>query len=235
MWILAILIVLFLLGAAIWVVGGSSKDKTQHQPDNRPTYTPPIPHTSIAPPPTTYYDDDPVSYYYDDPAYQPFRRDEYLPAEKEKELVQVDSQGIPNFVLARQRGQIVVKIPGRGVINPRSRTLYKTGVFIFRTRGTDYYQPEGKRGSFTAGKSVGLVREPNNKYDPNAVKVTRPNSTAPVGYVNKQNAARMAKIMDSGKSFEAISMKGDKTGVHGPFYVLAAQPHVMEYLLSTLK
>ena len=49
--------------------------------------------------------------------------------------------------------------------------------------------------------AVFLVREPNNKYDKNAVKVMT--LLGQVGYVAKDYAEILAEMMDSGRIFQA--------------------------------
>lgn len=58
----------------------------------------------------------------------------------------------------------------------------------------------------TTNTRIALVREPNNSYDPNAVKVIAvvkktdgTKNTVCLGYLPKAEAARIAPVMDSGK------------------------------------
>ena len=55
----------------------------------------------------------------------------------------------------------------------------------------------GNADGIAAGESVQLVREPNNAYDPNAIRVNlRTGET--LGYLTKEVAAVFAKQLDSG-------------------------------------
>ena len=55
---------------------------------------------------------------------------------------------------------------------------------------------------------------------------------APVGYVNKQNAKRLAPLMDAGADLVAVSLRGSPPGVTGLVpHVLAAERGLIEHLL----
>lgn len=56
--------------------------------------------------------------------------------------------------------------------------------------------------SCVLGESLQLVREPENPYDKNAIRVFRPNGLD-VGYMPQDNAAEIAPRMDSGETFFA--------------------------------
>ncbi len=56
-----------------------------------------------------------------------------------------------------------------------------------------------------------LVREPGNKYDKNAVAI-HASGAGCVGYVNKQNAARLSKHLGVGEEYMAIFTSGCKRG-----------------------
>ena len=55
----------------------------------------------------------------------------------------------------------------------------------------------GNADGITSGESVQLVREPNNAYDPNAIRVILRNGET-LGYLTKEVAAIFAKQLDSG-------------------------------------
>jgi hypothetical protein len=64
-----------------------------------------------------------------------------------------------------------------------------------------------------------LEREPDNEYDPNAIKVLLPvrqgQFKLELGYIPKEMAARIAPEMDSGRKFSAnfrTKILNDKTG-----------------------
>jgi HIRAN domain len=52
------------------------------------------------------------------------------------------------------------------------------------------------------GERIQFVREPSNRYDPNAIKVCRANGEQ-IGHVGKDDAARLADELDAGHTFLA--------------------------------
>lgn len=53
------------------------------------------------------------------------------------------------------------------------------------------------------GEFIGLLREPDNKYDKNAIKVMNQHGMQ-LGYIPKDLARDLAKYMDLGISFNAV-------------------------------
>ena len=60
----------------------------------------------------------------------------------------------------------------------------------------------GHTNGIVSGESVDLVREPNNAYDPNAIRVNLQNGET-LGYLTKEFAAVFAKQLDSGGDIQA--------------------------------
>ena len=52
------------------------------------------------------------------------------------------------------------------------------------------------------GEELTLVREPTNKYDPNAVQIV--SRIGQIGYIPRADAAWIAPLMDNGTSFSAV-------------------------------
>ena len=52
------------------------------------------------------------------------------------------------------------------------------------------------------GDTVELIREPENPYDENAIRIDYKHET--VGYINKQDAAKLAPILDGDRKHKAI-------------------------------
>jgi len=55
------------------------------------------------------------------------------------------------------------------------------------------------------GDIVSLVREPNNPYDENAIRIDWKHKT--VGYIQKLDAAKLSPILDDGRKHKAIIHK----------------------------
>lgn len=80
------------------------------------------------------------------------------------------------------------------------------------------------------------MREPDNPHDANAIAIYADGTGKLVGYVNKQNAARLATLMDAGLPLAAISTRGNASG----FFefvpqILVCSPRLMEHLLRDTK
>lgn len=161
---------------------------------------------------------------------RPIRRDEYMSPEAEARYVVVGEDGLPNLRLVRERGQLVMVVP-QGMVNPRSTALFRLGIFMFRARGVTYHEDAVLAASLTPGTRIRLVREPENEFDANAIALYATRGDAPVGYVNKQNAARIAKILDSGGELVAITLSGSPKGRDGdPVGVLVTTPALLAHL-----
>ncbi|MBX9244319.1 HIRAN domain-containing protein [Actinotalea ferrariae] len=164
------------------------------------------------------------------PHITPIRRDEYLSPAAEAHHVTTDADGLPNLKLSRHRKQLVLTVD-QGMINFRSRTLHRLDIFTFRLRGVSHYEGAVTKTSLQPGTTLRLVREPENQFDPNAVAIYPARGRECLGYVNRQNAARLARRLDAGEEFTAITMSGSPAGHNGdPVTVLIAPPRVLERL-----
>lgn len=156
-------------------------------------------------------------------------RSEYLSPEDEARYVTVD-KGMPNIRLVRKQGQLVMVVP-KGMVNFRSRALPRMDIYTFRARGVTHHEEAVMAASLSPGSKVRLVREPNNEYDANAIAIYPGRGAGPIGYVNRQNAARLAKALDAGESFAAITLSGSPAGRDGdPVTILVARPDVMTHM-----
>lgn len=66
-------------------------------------------------------------------------------------------------------------------------------------------------GTLTEGDPLLIEREPENAFDPNAIKVLSPERSLHIGYVAKEVAVELAPLMDEGRFFvcsvESVMMK----------------------------
>lgn len=100
-------------------------------------------------------------------------------------------------------------------------------------RGAAYHQDALTRAPLRPGATVRLVREPENEHDPHAVALYPGRGGQRFGYVNKQNAVRLAKRLDAGEELIAICTRGSAAGRDDePVMVLVATVTVMERLLG---
>ena len=75
------------------------------------------------------------------------------------------------------------------------------GVYTLNIVGESYRQEEIKR--CQEGESLILKRQPKNKYDSNAVAVLREKNHKQIGYLSRDNADWVARIMDDGDEVRA--------------------------------
>ena len=159
-------------------------------------------------------------------------RSEYLSPEEEKARVTLNSDGLPTARLTRERDRLLLKTDSGGWVNPKSTQTYRLGIYSFQIRGTSHYEAAVKAGRFTPGAPVRLVREPDNPHDPNAVAVYAEKGRSVAGYINKANAARVARLMDSGIEMVAVSMRGGAAGKDATVpHILVCERRIMEHLL----
>ncbi|WP_423462176.1 HIRAN domain-containing protein [Promicromonospora sp. MS192] len=160
------------------------------------------------------------------------RRAEFLSREDEERSFVIGPDGMPSGRLKRIGDRLlIVTDDGAGTVNPRSARIYSMGIYCFGLRGTAYQGSAIKRGDYRLGKSVRLVREPDNEHDRNAVAVYAAGTATRGGYVNKMNAKRIAVRLDRGEELLAISVRGDGPGKEDlrPV-ILVASPRVIAHL-----
>jgi len=164
-------------------------------------------------------------------------RSDYLSTEGEAQLLSLGENGMPTAYLEVWEKQLVItpdRKPG-AMVNPKSSRLHKLGIYSFSVRGTSHYEAAVKSANLRAGQPVRLAREPDNPYDSNAIAVYAEKGRKPIGYVNKQNAARLAKLIDRGEDIAAISTRGSGPGSLGLVpMVLGARREVLEHLMRRL-
>lgn len=159
-------------------------------------------------------------------------RSEYLPREKEQGEVNRDKSGLPDLRLIMVRDTLVLESPTGHWINPYSPAVRKLDITIFRVRGVTFHHQAVKIGDFSPWSSVHLKREPWNEHDPNAIAVYAERARALAGYVNKQNAKRLAKRIDAGESLKAISMRGGTVGDQATPTILVSTPTIISHLTA---
>lgn len=138
--------------------------------------------------------------------------EEYLSGDAEAVALVPDGNGLPRLRLVRERNWLALQTPGGGLINPKSTGLYKLDIFSLSVRGSSHYAAATKRAALSPGSTVRLVREPENEFDGNAIAIYANTGGSPIGYVNKMNARRLAKRLDSGEEFVAITTRGSAAG-----------------------
>lgn len=154
-------------------------------------------------------------------------RSDHLSPEREAEVFELDASGLPTGSLMRRSDRLVIVPDGlpAEMVNPRSTRLYRLGIYSFAVRGTGHHTRAARAGDFRPGEPVRLVREPGNEHDSNAIAVYAQGASEPAGYVNRQNAGRLAKRLDAGEDMTAIVTRGDGPGhSDSAIVVLVARP-----------
>lgn len=119
------------------------------------------------------------------------------------------------------------------LVGPTDRRLPDVGIYVSNLRGERFRLDECRAGDFEPGQRVCLVREPKNPYDPFAVAVYDHSRRHMCGYVNKQKARMISRIIDNLEPLSAISLRGTSTGMPcEKVAILAAKPNILERLLE---
>lgn len=164
--------------------------------------------------------------------YVPIHSSAFLPPEHQLDLVTISGDGNTNLKLALFNGQLVLEAPNGILPNKASGQIYKLGVFTCPLRGGSHYEEALRAADTRPLRPAMLVREPGNQYDRNAVAIHAPNAGL-IGYVNKQNVARLAKHMDSGEEYSAMFTCGNAPGAGNgnPVALLIAPTNVMTTIM----
>ena len=136
----------------------------------------------------------------------------------------------PNLHLTPYRGELwLEETTTRQLVKVGNKHLVALGIWTAQLRGLPHYVEAVEAADLRPGTPVRLVREPSNGFDTNAIAAT--SDVGVLGYVNKQMAARLAPLMDSGTKFEAVSLAGDGPGkAESRVHVLAAEPGLLRHL-----
>jgi hypothetical protein len=157
-------------------------------------------------------------------------RTEYLSPEDEALALRPGPNGLLDVRLERVRDRLLVVSPS-GWINPKSRTAYKAGLHSFQITGTAFHEAAVKAGRFTPGSAVRLVREPDNRHDPNAIAIYAEGGRSKAGYVPATVAKRLSKLLDQGVALVAVSVRGAGAGSEGTVpQILVCERSLYEHL-----
>ena len=80
------------------------------------------------------------------------------------------------------------------------------GLLSFPVAGTASHQDKLQEDAFAPGSSLSLVLEPDNIYDPNAVKICSPDLSTQVGYVPQELAPKVGKAMKRDEVARCIAL-----------------------------
>lgn len=138
----------------------------------------------------------------------PAKSTKYLSAEEASYYLIPDASG---HLPVRIRDGLFFHRETRRMVPPGNMTLAKHGVTSFSVRGVAHYEAAAKAADTSPGTEVIFTREPDNRYDDNAIAIAGLDDQGKeriVGYVNKGNARRLAKRMDAGEPIQGWFMRG---------------------------
>jgi hypothetical protein len=141
------------------------------------------------------------------------------------------SDAMPPFALRPHHGELWLAEQTTGkFVNVGNRNLVALGLWTVDVRGLTHHLSEVKQSDLSPRSRVTLIREPDNEFDRNAIAVHSTNGI--IGYVNKQMASRMAKVLDSGGRLSALTLAGEPSGTFtgGRVRILAASPETIDWL-----
>ncbi|TAH44002.1 MAG: hypothetical protein EYC69_01325 [Bacteroidetes bacterium] len=96
-----------------------------------------------------------------------------------------------------------------GLINPVEEKK-KTSLLKFGIRGFQYYRGPDLIHSMRKGDKLTIVREPDNKFDKNAIALYYQNQK--IGFVPREKNAVLSRLLDSGRldlSSEILELRND--------------------------
>ena len=157
---------------------------------------------------------------------RPERGAVYLSPEVSKDVFTLKAGELPPVRLVIHKGQGWLRDTKHYLlVVPGNRYLASAGVFTLNVRGTKYNAQNYRGPRLVPGDLLSLVREPDNEYDSNAIAVCRLGHSAPLGYVNKGLAKRLAKRLDAGEVFEARVLR-----YREPFSIAISTPEFMQHI-----
>jgi hypothetical protein len=147
------------------------------------------------------------------------------PAEAKSELV-AGPDGMPPLRLVRSNNGLDLALPDGQLVDYKILALRHFQIFAFRVVGMGFYEDPNKPFNFRNGQRVQVVRETNNEHDANAVAITTGRPAKKIGYVNKQRAEWVAKLLDAGQELDGIIIQSKAASPR----VLLTTPEVLAYL-----
>jgi hypothetical protein len=151
----------------------------------------------------------------------------YVSAESAREHLVPGPDGRPPLRLVSSNNGFDLALPSGQLVDYKTLALRHFSIFAFRVVGTGYYEDEDRPRRYRNGQRLGILREPDNEHDANAVALTAGRPAAKIGYVNKQRAKWVAELLDSGQELSAIVIQ---TKASSSPRALITTPEMLEYL-----
>lgn len=146
----------------------------------------------------------------------------YLPSDRWDELLVLRADGFPPLRLVEYHRELWFAEEQTGLlVNVANRKLRPLGIWSGKARGVQHHEAIVKAADLRPRARLALVREPDNEFDRNAIAIH--SNAGPIGYVNKQMAAALARDLDAGVVLQSVSFGSGRW--------VAATPDVIEWLL----
>jgi HIRAN domain len=150
----------------------------------------------------------------------------YVPPEAAKSQLVAGPDGVPPLRLVPSDNGLDLALPDGELVDYKTLALRHFQIFAFRVVGMGFYEDPNKPFKFRNGQRVQAVREPDNEHDANAVAIHAGRPRKKIGYVNKQRAAWVAKMLDAGHELDGIIIQSKAASPR----VLLTTPEMLAYL-----
>lgn len=147
------------------------------------------------------------------------------PAAAKSQLV-AGPDAMPPLRLVSSHNGLDLALPDGELVDYKIPVLRHFQIFAFRVVGMGFYEDRDGPFKFRNGQRVQAVREPENEHDANAVAITTGRPAKKIGYVNKQRAAWVAKLLDAGQELDGIIIQSKAASPR----VLLTTPEMLAYL-----
>jgi hypothetical protein len=128
----------------------------------------------------------------------------YVPPAAAKSQLVAGPDGMPPLRLVSSNNGLDLALPDGELVDYKLLALRHFRIYAFRVVGMGFYEDPDKPFTFRNGQRVQAVREPDNEHDGNAVAIYAGRPSKKIGYVNKQRAAWVAKLLDAGQELDGI-------------------------------
>lgn len=150
----------------------------------------------------------------------------YVPPAAAKSQLVAGPDGMPPLRLVPSDNGLDLALPDGELVDYKILALRHFRIFAFRVVGMGFYEDPNKPFKFRNGQRVQAVREPDNEHDVNAVAIMTGRPAKKIGYVNKQRAAWVAKLLDAGQELDGIIIQSKAASPR----VLLTTPEILAYL-----
>jgi hypothetical protein len=150
----------------------------------------------------------------------------YAPPAAAKSQLMAGPDGMPPLRLVPSNNGLDLALPDGELVDYKILALRHFRIFAFRLVGMGFYQDPDKPFRFRNGQRIQTLREPDNEHDANAVAIYTGRPAKKIGYVNKQRAAWVAKLLDAGQELDGIIIQSNAASPR----VLLSTPEMLAYL-----